>query len=345
MTRFHILLAGLTSLLLSSLSAQAADWQTLPEQAPAPADNPTTAEKVELGKALFFDPRFSSTGTVSCNSCHNVMLGGEDNRPVSMGIHGKTGGRNSPTVWNSAFSASQFWDGRSPSLEDQARGPVANLVEMGMADVETAMDRVRSIPGYKPLFEAAFGKNSMSVDNAARAVAAFERTLVTPNSPYDHYAKGDKTALNKQQVRGMNTFASVGCTSCHSGAAFNGVQMPATSGFFMKFPSFTDNSYVKKYDLLADKGRADVTGNEADAYFFKVPTLRNVALTAPYFHNGRVDTLDEAVRLMAKTQLNIDLDKSQTDDMVAFLKALTGEFPEITLPRLPPTEGWHIETE
>lgn len=345
MTRFHITLAGLTTLLLSSLTAQAADWQVLPEQAPAPADNPTTTEKVELGKALFFDPRFSSTGTVSCNSCHNVMLGGEDNRPVSMGIHGKTGGRNSPTVWNSGFSASQFWDGRSPSLEDQAKGPVANLVEMGMANVETAMDRVRSIPGYKPMFEAAFGKDSMTVDNAARAVAAFERTLVTPNSPYDRYVKGDKTALNQQQIRGMNTFASVGCTSCHSGAAFNGPQMPEGNGFFMKFPTFADNAYVKKYDLLADRGRADVTGNKADAYFFKVPTLRNVALTAPYFHNGRVDTLDEAVKVMAKTQLNIELDKAQTEDMVAFLKALTGEFPEITMPRLPATEGWHVETE
>lgn len=345
MTRFHSIFAGFITLLITGLPAQAADWQALPEQAPAPADNPTTAEKVELGKALFFDPRFSSTGTVSCNSCHNVMLGGEDNRPVSMGIHGKTGGRNSPTVWNSGFSASQFWDGRSPSLEDQAKGPVANLVEMGMANVETAMDRVRSIPGYKPMFEAAFGKDSMTVDNAARAVAAFERTLVTPNSPYDRYVKGDKNALSKQQVRGMNSFASLGCTSCHSGAAFNGPQMPEGNNFFMKFPTFADNAYVKKYDLLADKGRADVTGNEADAYFFKVPTLRNVALTAPYFHNGRVDTLDEAVKVMAKTQLNIELDKAQTEDLVAFLKALTGEFPEIVMPRLPPTEGWHIETE
>ncbi|MEE4640123.1 MAG: cytochrome c peroxidase [Wenzhouxiangella sp.] len=345
MTRFHSIFTGIITLLITSLPAQAVDWQALPEQASAPADNPTTAEKVELGKALFFDPRFSSTGTVSCNSCHNVMLGGEDNRPVSMGIHGKTGGRNSPTVWNSGFSSSQFWDGRSPSLEDQAKGPVANLVEMGMADVETAMDRVRSIPGYQPMFEAAFGKDSMTVDNAARAVAAFERTLVTPNSPYDRYVKGDKNALSKQQVRGMNSFASLGCTSCHSGAAFNGPQMPAGNGFFMKFPTFTDNSYVKKYDLLADRGRADITGTEADTYFFKVPTLRNVALTAPYFHNGRVDTLDEAVKVMAKTQLNIDLDKAQTEDLVAFLKALSGEFPEITMPRLPPTEGWHIKTE
>jgi cytochrome c peroxidase len=143
----------------------------------------------------------------------------------------------------------------------------------------------------------------------------------------------------------MNSFASLGCTSCHSGAAFNGPQMPEGNNFFMKFPTFADNAYVKKYDLLADKGRADVTGNEADAYFFKVPTLRNVALTAPYFHNGRVDTLDKAVKVMAKTQLNIELDKAQTEDLVAFLKALTGEFPEIVMPRLPPTEGWHIETE
>jgi cytochrome c peroxidase len=328
---------------LATNTAVAYDWQALPEQAPAPADNPTTPEKVELGRMLYFDPRFSQTGTVSCNSCHNLMLGGEDNRPFSMGVHGKTGGRSAPTVWNSAFASSQFWDGRAATLEDQAKGPVVNPVEMGMSDVENAMDRVRAIPGYKPYFVKAFGdKDPLTVDNAAKAVAAFERTMITPNSPYDRFVKGDKSALSEQQQRGMQAFADSGCVSCHSGPAFSGPAMPAGSGFFMKFPTFADSDYVKQYDLLKDKGRFDVTAREADMHLFKVPTLRNIALTAPYFHNGSVRTLDEAVRVMAKTQLNKELSDTQVEDLVAFLNGLTGEFPEQPLPRLPATPGWAI---
>lgn len=327
---------------LFAAQAGATEWQALPETAPAPADNPTTEAKVELGKMLYMDPRFSSTGTVSCNSCHNVMEGGDDSRSVSMGVHGKTGGRNAPTVWNSAFHSVQFWDGRAPLLEDQAKGPVANPVEMGMKDVDTAMERVRRIPGYKAYFDKAFGENSMTVDNAAKAVAAFERTLITPNSSYDKYVKGDNKAMSEQQVRGMNKFASSGCTSCHSGAAFNGPQMKLGEGFFTKFPTFTDNSYVAQYKLADDKGRQEVTGNEADASMFRTPTLRNITDTAPYFHNGSVNDLAEAVRVMAKTQLNKDLPDADVNDIVAFLGALTGEYPEITMPRLPATSGTSI---
>lgn len=327
---------------LFAAQASATDWQALPETAPAPADNPTTEAKVELGKMLYMDPRFSSTGTVSCNSCHNVMEGGDDSRSVSMGVHGKTGGRNAPTVWNSAFHSVQFWDGRAPLLEDQAKGPVANPVEMGMKDVDTAMERVRRIPGYKAYFDKAFGENSMTVDNAAKAVAAFERTLITPNSSYDKYVKGDKKAMSEQQVRGMNKFASSGCTSCHSGAAFNGPQMKLGEGFFTKFPTYTGNSYVAQYRLADDKGRQEVTANEADANMFRTPTLRNITDTAPYFHNGSVNDLAEAVRVMAKTQLNKDLPDADVNDIVAFLGALTGEYPEITMPRLPATSGTSI---
>jgi cytochrome c peroxidase len=326
-----------------ALSATAADWQALPEQAPAPADNPTTPEKVELGRMLYMDPRFSSTGTVSCNSCHNVMLGGEDNRPVSMGVHGKTGGRSAPTVWNAAFNSSQFWDGRAASLEEQAKGPVVNPIEMGMSELEEAMDRVRDIPGYRPYFERAFGGDDpMTVDNAARAVAAYERTLITPGSPYDRYVKGDSQAMTGQQVRGMKSFASVGCISCHSGPAFSGPAMEPGSGFFMKFPTFADSEYVSTYKLADDEGRSAVTGEAADKHLWKVPTLRNVALTAPYFHNGSVKTLDEAVRVMARVQLNQDLDDRQVADIVAFLTALTGKFPDQPMPHLPPTYGRSI---
>ena len=322
--------------------ANAVEWQALPDTAPAPADNPTTAAKVELGKMLFMDPRFSSTGTVACNSCHNVMEGGDDSRTTSMGVHGKTGGRNAPTVWNSAFHSVQFWDGRAPLLEDQAKGPVANPVEMGMKDVETAMERVRKIPGYKAYFDKAFGENSMTVDNAAKAVAAFERTLITPNSAYDKYVKGDKQAMTEQQIRGMDTFASSGCISCHSGAAFNGPQMKLGEGYFTKFPTFADSEYVAQYKLADDKGRQEVTGNVADANMFRTPTLRNITDTAPYFHNGSVNDLAEAVRVMAKTQLNKDLSDAEVADIVAFLGALTGEYPEIIMPRLPATAGTSI---
>lgn len=329
------------ALLLLVINANA--WESMPEIVPAPADNPTTAEKVKLGKMLFFDPRFSSTGTVSCNSCHNVMEGGDDSRAFSMGVHGQLGGRSAPTVWNSAFHSVQFWDGRAASLEEQAKGPVVNPVEMGMSDLEKAMQRVRNIPGYKVYFDAAFsGTNSMTIDNAAKAVAAYERTLVTRNSPFDRYIKGDKTALTSQQLRGMELFQNTGCLACHSGPAFNGPTMPAGTGFYSKFPTFADNLYTEKYELLKDKGRADVTKNDTDLYQFRVPTLRNIADTAPYFHNGSVRDLNEAVKVMAKTQLNKDLSDDEADDISAFMASLSGEYPEMTMPRLPATPGTTI---
>lgn len=325
--------------------AGAANWEALPATAPAPADNPTTAAKVELGKMLYMDPRLSSTGTVSCNSCHNIMEGGDDSRPNSMGVNGQTGGRSAPTVWNAAFYSVQFWDGRANLLEDQAKGPITNPIEMGMKDHDQAMHAVKTIPGYEAYFEKAFGKNSMNIVNAAKAIAAFERTLITPNSAYDRFVKGDKKAMTAQQQKGMNKFAELGCNGCHSGAAFNGPKMEIGTGFFQKFPTFADNDYVGKYKLMDDKGRGEVTGNAADNNMFRVPTLRNITDTAPYFHNGSVKTLDEAVRVMAKTQLNKDLSKQDVSDIVAFLGALTGEYPEITMPRLPASTGSTVIAE
>ena len=335
-------LVTLLAVSIISTQAYASQWQALPDKAPAPADNPSTQAKIELGKMLYMDPRFSSTGTVSCNSCHNVMEGGDDSRSVSMGVHGKTGGRNAPTVWNSAFHTVQFWDGRVNLLEDQAKGPVTNPVEMGMSDIEKAMNQVRAIPGYKPYFDEAFGKNSMTVDNAAKAVAAFERTLITPNSPFDKYVKGDKKALTKQQIKGMNTFAEKGCIACHSGPAFNGPNKTIGEGFYAKFPTFSNNKYVKKYKLSDDIGREEATGKKSDAHMFRVPTLRNITDTAPYFHNGAVNDLHEAVRIMASTQLNQTLSRQEVDNIVAFLGSLTGEYPSITMPRLPSTSGKSI---
>lgn len=319
--------------------ASAAGWEALPEKAPAPADNPTTAAKVELGRMLYHDPRLSSTGTVSCSSCHNTMLGGEDNRPVAMGVDGQTGGRSAPTVWNAAFNATQFWDGRAPSLEEQAKGPVTNPIEMGMKSWDEVVARLKQIPGYQAAFQKAFGnEDSITMDNSAKAIAAYERTLITPNSPYDKYVKGGKKALSDQQVRGMDTFAEIGCIGCHSGPAFSG-QMEQGIGVFQKFPMHYNGFFEAKYRFKKDSGRFAETGKEADKQMWKVPTLRNVALTAPYFHNGAVNTLDAAIKVMAKLQLNKDLTAEQVADIEAFLNGLTGTFPEQKMPHLPPTPG------
>ena len=315
-------------------------WQALPTVAPAPADNPTTPARVELGKMLFFDPRLSSTGTVSCFSCHNVMEGGDDHRPVSIGVEAQRGGRNAPTVWNAAFLSVQFWDGRAPTLEEQAKGPPANPVEMGMKSLTTEIERIRLIPGYAPYFHQAFGPGDViTMDNAAKAIAAYERTLITPGSAYDRYVQGDHTALTPEQVRGMQDFASLGCAGCHQGPNFSGPPLPTGTGFFVKFPIYTNNPYVRKYDLESDLGRYDVTHQVADKHVWRVPGLRNLVYTAPYMHNGSVKTLPEAVRVMGATQLNRTLSEAQVRDITAFLTALTGPFPDQTMPRLPPTPG------
>ena len=322
------------------IAARAQPWQALPSVAPAPADNPTTPAKVELGKTLFFDTRFSSTGTVSCFSCHNVMEGGDDHRPTSIGVHGQKGGRNAPTVWNAAFKSAQFWDGRAPTLEEQAKGPPVNPVEMGMPTLTETVQRIRAIPGYRPLFAAAFGPGDViTMDNAAKAIAAYERTLITPGSAYDRYVEGDHGALTAQQVRGMQTFAKVGCTSCHQGPNFSGPKLPVGTPFLMKFPVYPGSPYVKTDDLTADAGRYEVTHRNRDRNLWEVPTLRNLVYTAPYMHNGSVKTLHDAVRVMASTQLNRTLDEADVDDIVAFLDSLTGPFPTQTMPRLPPTPG------
>jgi len=330
MLNFRILVAALT--LAGSFSVMAAD--ALPTTAPAPANNPTTPEKVALGKTLYHDPRLSSTGTVSCSSCHNTMLGGEDNRPNSMGVNGQTGGRSAPTVWNAAFNAVQFWDGRAPSLEEQAAGPVTNPIEMGMKSWDDVVARLKTIEGYQVAFEKAFGsKDSISKDNATKAIAAYERTLITPNSAYDKYVGGNKSALTAAQVRGLEKVEQYGCTGCHSGPAFNG------PGVFQKFPTVPNGYFEAEYHLIKDLGLAEVTKKDADKHFWKVPTLRNVALTAPYFHNGAVKTLKEAVWLMGKLQLGLDIPEADVADIVAFLNALSGDFPDQTMPTLPATPG------
>ena len=312
----------------------------LPLKAPEPADNASSNAKIELGKQLFFDPRLSKDGTVSCNSCHNVMASGSDNRAVSVGINGQLGGRSSPTVFNAAFLSVQFWDGRAATLEDQAKGPLVNPGEMGMPSHDAVVARVKEIDGYPDQFQKVFGsKDPVTIDNLAKAVAAYERTLITPNSAFDRWARGDSGALTASAQRGFAKMNEIGCTSCHSGVGFSGPALPTGTGFYQKFPTFAENDYVKKYDFLGDEGRKNVTKNEADAHMFRVPSLRNIAMTAPYFHNGRVANLQEAIRVMAKTQLNRTLTKDEVDDIYNLLVSLTGTIPEQTMPKLSKTMG------
>jgi cytochrome c peroxidase len=316
-----------------------APWPPLSSEVPAPADNPTTPQKIELGKKLYFDPRISLDGTVSCNSCHNVVEGGDDDRATSGGVHGQRGGRSSPTVYNAAFLSVQFWDGRAATLEEQAKGPIVNPVEMGMKDHAAVVSRIALVPEYVREFDATFGSNGLSIDNFARAVAAYERTLVTPDSPYDRYARGDESALTEQQKRGLQTVLGTGCTACHSGMMFSGPPLPVGQGFYQKVPLIPGSVYDTKYDLVSDVGREQATKNPADRNMWRVATWRNVALTAPYFHNGKVATLDEAVRVMARIQLGKDLADGDVADIVAFLESLTGTFPQQTMPRLPGVSG------
>lgn len=319
----------------AATGARPAPFPALPAKASHPADNPGSIAKIELGKKLFLEPKLSYDGSLSCNSCHNIMAGGDDNRAVSVGINGQKGGRSAPTVWNAAFLSVQFWDGRAATLEDQALGPLTNPIEMGNPDHGHVIATIKAIPSYVAEFKTVFGgSDAVTKENLAKAIAAFERTLITPNSKYDRYAKGDKGALSKDAITGMGLVQQAGCTSCHSGVNFAGPELPVGTGFYQKFPTYPGSTYDVKYALTADLGRYNVTKSEGDKNMWRVPTWRNIALTAPYFHNGSVATLDEAVRVMSKTQLNKDLSDDEVKSIVAFLNSLTGEFPKMALPRL-----------
>jgi cytochrome c peroxidase len=306
----------------TTLSAQAIDipdgMGVLPATVPVPSDNPMSAAKVALGKQLYFDPALSASGHFSCNSCHNLGTGGVDNQKTSIGHHWQRGGRNAPTVLNAGFWSKQFWDGRAPLLEDQAKGPPLNPVEMASTDAAFVVERLQQA-GYAPLFADVFGKDSLNYDNMAKAIAAFERTLITPNAPFDRFVRGEAT-ISQAAQRGMKKVAEIGCTSCHSGALF------------------TNNSFVT-FAYGDDEGLKSVTGKAEDDHVFRVQSWRNVALTAPYFHDGSAATLAEAVTIMAKVQLDVTLKPSDVQDIVAFLNTLTGDQPQVTYPILPRPHG------
>ncbi|WP_461535459.1 cytochrome-c peroxidase [Spongorhabdus nitratireducens] len=285
----------------------------------------TDAAKVELGKQLYFDPRLSKSGFLSCNSCHNLSMGGTDNLPSSIGHQWTIGPINAPTVLNSSFNLAQFWDGRAKDLQEQAGGPIANPKEMAFSH-ELAVNVLETIPQYRASFKNVFGDQNITIDQVTDAIASFEETLVTPGSRFDQWLKGDETALTQQEKSGYQLFKDVGCTACHSGPAVGGMSYQK---FGLIKPYITDNPAT---------GRAAVTGNEYEKFFFKVPTLRNIELTYPYFHDGSVWDLGEAVDIMAELQLGRTLNKTENTQIVAFLKTLTGDQPDFKLPILPPSQ-------
>ncbi|CAN5526603.1 cytochrome-c peroxidase [soil metagenome] len=317
--------SGLRTICCAALMVSgAAMAQTDEPIQPIPAAKVTSPGKVELGKKLFFDPRLSNSGFISCNSCHNLSMGGSDNLKSSIGDKWQKGPINSPTVLNSSLNLAQFWDGRAKDLKEQAGGPIANPGEMAFTH-QLAVDLLRSIPQYVDEFRQVFGHDKLSIEEVTIAIAAFEETLVTPDSRFDQWLKGDKKALKTEELAGYKLFKESGCVACHNGINVGG------------------NSYQKMGIVEAFKttsraqGRAGVTGKDADRFNFKVPTLRNVELTYPYFHDGSADTLAQAVDTMGRLQLGRKFSDAENTQIVAFLKTLTGKQPSFTIPALPPS--------
>lgn len=297
---------------------------------PIPSDNPQTDAKIALGKQLYFDGRLSADGKISCATCHDPKRGWAGHDATDTGIHGRVGDRNSGTVVNSGYMRYQFWDGRAKSLEEQALGPIANPVEMGET-LENVVRKLNAIPGYKKQFEEVF-ETEVTADGIAKAIAAFERTIVSESSPYDRYVAGETKAMSDGAVRGMGIFNGKGrCSACHSG------------------PVFSDQSFhdlgVGAKAAKPDIGREAVTKDPADRGRFKTPGLRNVALTYPYMHDGRTATLEAIVEFLDRggvSNPNLDpmitplkLTADERKDLVAFLKALTGPEPMMAAPKLP----------
>ncbi|SFQ08504.1 cytochrome c peroxidase [Nitrosomonas cryotolerans] len=291
---------------------------------PIKAVKPENPKMVELGKMLFFDPRLSKSGFISCNSCHNLSMGGTDNIPSSIGHAWYQGPINAPTVLNANMNLAQFWDGRAKDLKEQAGGPIANPGEMAFTH-ELAIEVLDSIPQYRAYFKQVFGSEKINIDSVTTAIAAFEETLVTPGSRFDKWLEGDQAALNKIELEGYKLFKSSGCAGCHNGPAVGGT-------LYQKFGIHTPYKTENKAE-----GRKAVTGKETDLHVFKVPTLRNIELTYPYFHDGAVATLEEAVSTMGKLQLDRTFNEQEVASIVAFLKTLTGKQPNIRLPILPPS--------
>lgn len=304
-------------------------FKPIPANAPPLPDNAATPAKVELGKMLYFEPRLSESHAISCNSCHMVGMGGVDLQETSLGHRWQHGGRNAPTVYNAVFDLAQFWDGRAKDLEQQAGGPLVNPVEMDTTEAHV-VEQLKGIPGYAAVFAKAYPAvpDPITFDNVRKAIALFEATLITPNAPFDRYLKGNEKALDANQNEGLALFINKGCAACHNGINVGG-------GMYAPF------GVVERpgADILppGDKGRFAVTKTVSDEYVFRVPSLRNIALTAPYFHTGKVWDLRQAVAIMGSSQLGAKLSDEEVSKIEVFLGALTGEQPKVALPILPPS--------
>ncbi|MGE4475805.1 cytochrome C peroxidase [Stutzerimonas balearica] len=323
------------SLLLTTNASAANDlreranavFKPIPDQVSEVRGKPVSQPQAVLGHKLWFDPRLSSSHVISCNSCHNLAIGGSDNVPTSIGHGWQKGPRNSPTVLNAVFNAAQFWDGRAKDLQEQAKGPVQASVEMNSTP-ERVVATLKSIPEYVAEFEKAFpnDKDPVSFDNMAYALEAFEVSLVTPNSPFDRFLAGDDAALDAKQKQGLALFMDSGCAACHNGVNVGG------QGYF-------PFGVIKKpgAEILpeGDKGRFAVTNTANDEYVFRAAPLRNVALTPPYFHSGEVWELEQAVAIMGDSQLGRELSDGEVGAITAFLHSLTGEQPKVAYPLLP----------
>ncbi|MFW9604990.1 MAG: cytochrome-c peroxidase [Pseudomonas sp.] len=316
-----------TLILGASLLCTVNAWALTPNNEPiqpiVPAEI-TSPAKVDLGKQLFFDTRLSRSGFISCNSCHNISMGGSDNLQTSIGHNWQKGPINSPTVLNATMNIAQFWDGRAADLKAQAGGPIANPGEMASTHT-AAVEVLQSIPQYREAFKSIYNVDKVSINEVTDAIAEFEKTLVTPNARFDRWLKGEQNALTQQEQEGYKLFKDSGCVACHNGAAVGGNSFQKMG---MVEPYKTDNPAI---------GLAGVTQKDADRMKFKVPTLRNVELTYPYFHDGAYWKLEEAVDVMARVQLGRKLSDDEIGKITAFLKTLTGEQPKMALPILPPS--------
>lgn len=322
----------------SSLEAKA-EIGVVPDVAPSPKGNSLTPEKVALGRILFFDPRLSQNGKISCRSCHEVSASfdhggnGVDGLEVAKGIFGLRGPRNTPTVLNAGLRQHLFWDGRASSLEEQAKGPLVNPIEMGMPNLNAVERVVNSISGYKRLFEKAFSlrvsREKITIKEITDAIATYERTLTTPNSKFDQFQRGDQNALTAQEQKGWERFQKIGCVACHGAPTFTG------KDYFVRFPLRENRELDFALGLTVDLGRYRITKNPAEMNRWRVPSLRNVEVTGPYFHNGAVANLEEAVRIMGRVQLGVVLEDEDVRSLVLFLNTLTGKLPTEAAPALP----------
>jgi cytochrome c peroxidase len=291
-----------------------ATYQTL---SPIPLVLELDQRKVELGDLLFHEPQLSGDNTISCARCHNLALGGTDQQKKPVGIHDLSGNLNTPTVFNSGFNFRLFWDGRASSLEEQIEGPIHTDFEMD-SDWSEIIIKLNKISTYRNSFKQIYG-DGITAENIKDAIATFERSLYTPNSRFDQFLRGDTTALSPQEKEGYDRFVAYGCVSCHQGVLLGGNMFQV---FGVMDDYFRDRNQINPGDL----GRFNVTGDMADRHVFKVPGLRNIVLTAPYFHDGSAPTLEQAIKVMAQYQLGRQLPQTDVDAITAFLQTLTGEY-------------------